>query len=100
MRECIMTIGGSAAPTRSSYLVENPATGEILAEAPECSREQLDEAMRTAADAFASWSNDAAQRRRALEGLAASFAVSLTTCAISPRSSCRRSPCTTINRSR
>ena len=71
MRECTMTIGGSAAPTRSSYLVENPATGEILAEAPECSRQQLDEAMSTAADAFTSWSKDAGQRRRALEGLTA-----------------------------
>jgi acyl-CoA reductase-like NAD-dependent aldehyde dehydrogenase len=71
VRNFTMTIGGSAATARSSFVVEDPATGEVLAEAPECSREQLDEAMRTAADAFTSWSHDARQRRRGLESLAA-----------------------------
>ncbi len=32
MRELTMSIGGSGAATRSTYLVENPATGEVLAE--------------------------------------------------------------------
>ena len=77
MREFTMTIGGSAAVARSSYPVENPATGEILAEAPECSHEQLDEAMRAAAVAFASWSSDTGQRRRGLEALAAAVEANL-----------------------
>jgi acyl-CoA reductase-like NAD-dependent aldehyde dehydrogenase len=40
-----MTIDGKAVPTLATFGVDNPATGEIFAEAPECSRDQLDLAM-------------------------------------------------------
>lgn len=71
MREFTMTIEGTAVTSDVRYVVEDPANGEALAEAPECSQAQLDRAMGAATEALASWSGDAAQRRRVLEGIAA-----------------------------
>lgn len=70
MLEFTMTIAGRPAATRSRFPVENPATGEVIAEAPECDSEQLDEAMHAAESAFAAWSVDKPPRRRALTALA------------------------------
>jgi acyl-CoA reductase-like NAD-dependent aldehyde dehydrogenase len=77
MRQFTMTVGGSPAAAAATYPVENPATGEVLAEAPECSLEQLDEAMRAAAEAFTAWSSDAGQRRHGLEALAGTVEANL-----------------------
>ncbi len=61
-----MTIGGAAAPTEGNFGVINPATGEVFAEAPQCSRAQLDAAFDAAHKAYASWSQDLDARRAAL----------------------------------
>ena len=51
----------------------NPATGKPFAEAPECTREQLDDAMSAAAAAFGPWRRDEAARRKALGDCAAAL---------------------------
>jgi acyl-CoA reductase-like NAD-dependent aldehyde dehydrogenase len=61
-----MTIDGKAVAGASEFGVINPATGKVFANAPECSREQLDGAMEAAASAFKSWSRDEARRRQVL----------------------------------
>jgi acyl-CoA reductase-like NAD-dependent aldehyde dehydrogenase len=61
-----MTIDGKAVGAEAAIDVINPATGEIFARAPDCSREQLDAAMESSQAAFKSWSRDEAARRRAL----------------------------------
>lgn len=53
-----MTIHGSSAPTDRTFGVVNPATGDVFAEAPDCTREQLDAAMESAQRAFEKWSAD------------------------------------------
>lgn len=50
-----MTIGGRLVSAGSTIAVTNPATGEVFAEAPNCSREQLDEAVKVAREAFPGW---------------------------------------------
>jgi acyl-CoA reductase-like NAD-dependent aldehyde dehydrogenase len=73
-----MTIGGEAAATEGSFGVRNPATGEMFARAPKCTRQQLDSAFEAAAKAARSWKADETQRRdvlrRAGERLLASAA--------------------------
>jgi len=69
----VMTIDGQAVPAEQSFGVINPATGEVFAQAPECTREQLDAAMEAAHKAQLSWKLDAAARTEAL--LAAADAV-------------------------
>ncbi len=67
MADYTMTIDGGAAPTLSTFDVINPATGRGFAVAPECSPEQLDQAMESSAKAFAAWrSTDEDARRSAL----------------------------------
>ncbi|NUR85319.1 MAG: aldehyde dehydrogenase family protein [Nonomuraea sp.] len=61
-----MTIGGAQAETSQTFGVINPATGEVHAQAPECSKEQLDQAMAAAAEAYRSWRQDESARRKAL----------------------------------
>ncbi|HTX64017.1 MAG TPA: aldehyde dehydrogenase family protein [Acidimicrobiales bacterium] len=70
MADYAMTIDGVAVPGTSSFDVLDPATNDVLGQAPECSREQLDEAMSAAANAFPVWSVDATGRGRALEAAA------------------------------
>lgn len=78
MSDFVMTIGGDTAPTEGTFGVRNPATGEVFAQAPECSRQQLDAAFDAAAKAARDWKADEAQRRavlnRAAEVLMASTA--------------------------
>jgi acyl-CoA reductase-like NAD-dependent aldehyde dehydrogenase len=62
-----MTIGGRAVPAedQAEFDVVNPATEEVLARAPECSLQQLDEAVRAARQAFLGWSSTPLAERRA-----------------------------------
>jgi len=69
----VMTIDGQAVPAERTFGVINPATGEVFAQAPECTREQLDAALESAHKAQLSWKTDAAARTEAL--LAAADAV-------------------------
>ena len=66
MSEFVMTIGGETAPTEDTFGVRNPATGEVFAQAPECTRQQLDAAFDAAAKAARDWKADEAARRAAL----------------------------------
>jgi acyl-CoA reductase-like NAD-dependent aldehyde dehydrogenase len=61
-----MTIAGDSVPTGETFGVRNPATGEVFAQAPECSREQLDAAFDAAHKAGRDWKSDEAARRAAL----------------------------------
>src|SRR6266513_1999308 len=61
-----MTIDGQAAPTAATFDVLNPATNEVYAQAPECSKEQLDAAMESASKAYRDWRADEGARREAL----------------------------------
>ncbi|MEQ8558225.1 MAG: aldehyde dehydrogenase family protein [Henriciella sp.] len=54
-RDYAMTIGGERVNSNETINVINPATGEVFAQAPDCSREQLDEAVMAAQKAFTSW---------------------------------------------
>ena len=63
MSDFTMTIGGEAVATEATFGVRNPATAEVFAEAPECSRAQLDAAMDSAAKAYRDWKADEDARR-------------------------------------
>jgi acyl-CoA reductase-like NAD-dependent aldehyde dehydrogenase len=64
--EFTMTIDGQPTPTAGTFDVLNPATGEVYAQAPECSKEQLDAAMESSAKAYRDWKADEGVRRDAL----------------------------------
>jgi acyl-CoA reductase-like NAD-dependent aldehyde dehydrogenase len=66
MSDFVMTVGGDTIPTGETFGVRNPATGEVFAQAPECSREQLDAAFDAAAKAARDWKSDEAARRAVL----------------------------------
>ena len=66
MSDFVMTIAGEAAPTEGTFGVRNPATGEVFAQAPECTRQQLDAAFDAAAKAARDWKADEAARRAVL----------------------------------
>ena len=66
MSDFVMTIGGDSVPAGESFGVHNPATGEVFAHAPECSRTQLDAAFDSAAKAYRDWKSDEAARRATL----------------------------------
>jgi acyl-CoA reductase-like NAD-dependent aldehyde dehydrogenase len=66
MAELSMTIDGTAVPTADTFEVINPATGEAHAEAPECSKEQLDAAFESAQKAYRDWRTDEKLRRELL----------------------------------
>jgi acyl-CoA reductase-like NAD-dependent aldehyde dehydrogenase len=68
-----MTIDGKAVAGQASFDVINPATGRPFAKAPECTRDELDAAMHSAAAAFRPWSRDEARRRQALLDCAAAI---------------------------
>ena len=63
MSEFTMTIDGQAVTSPGTLKVINPATGEVFAEVPDCTREQLDVAMESAQRAFRTWKDDYEQRR-------------------------------------
>ena len=66
MSDFTLTIDGKGVPGAGSFGVINPATGKVFAHAPECSRQQLDDAMEAAHRAFGPWQRDEARRRQAL----------------------------------
>jgi acyl-CoA reductase-like NAD-dependent aldehyde dehydrogenase len=68
-----MTIDGKSVPGDSTFGVVNPATGQVFAQAPECSRGQLDAAMDAAVAAQKPWARDEARRRKALLDCAAAI---------------------------
>jgi acyl-CoA reductase-like NAD-dependent aldehyde dehydrogenase len=73
MTDVSMLIGGERRVAPSTFGVVNPATGAVHAEAPDCSREQLDEAFDAAAKAFVDWRRDLDARRAALSAAAAAL---------------------------
>lgn len=73
MREFTMTINGAAAETLGTIGVVNPATGQVFAEAPDCTIAQLDHAMESAQKAFAGWKDDLKLRREVMYACAAAL---------------------------
>jgi acyl-CoA reductase-like NAD-dependent aldehyde dehydrogenase len=63
MTEFTMTVDGQAVTSPGTLKVINPATGEVFAEVPDCTREQLDVAMESAKRAFGTWKDDYGRRR-------------------------------------
>ncbi|MFK7732716.1 MAG: aldehyde dehydrogenase family protein [Pseudomonadales bacterium] len=61
----VMTINGEAVTTNNTLPVYNPATRSVFAHVPDASRAQLDESVRTAREAFKSWSKTPAEERQA-----------------------------------
>ena len=66
MSDFTMTINGKSVPGEATFGVINPASGKVFAQAPECTRAQLDAAMDAASKAFPAWRGDVARRRKAL----------------------------------
>ncbi|HTX07888.1 MAG TPA: aldehyde dehydrogenase family protein [Solirubrobacteraceae bacterium] len=64
------TTPGGAATGQAVLEVINPATGRCIAEVPECTPAELDEAFATAAAAQPAWAADEASRRALLRDLA------------------------------
>ncbi len=65
-----MTLAGEGVEAARTFGVINPATGDVFAEAPDCTEAQLGEAMTSAAEAFRSWRNGEETRRQALQDCA------------------------------
>jgi acyl-CoA reductase-like NAD-dependent aldehyde dehydrogenase len=63
MSQYTMTIDGQPVSSPRTLTVIDPATGEVFAEVPDCTREQLDAAMRSAQRAFGGWKDDYEKRR-------------------------------------
>ncbi len=51
-----MTIGGRPAKSGTTFKAFNPATGQAIAEVPDASEAQLNEAVAAAREAFPAWS--------------------------------------------
>ncbi|WP_329353667.1 aldehyde dehydrogenase family protein [Streptomyces sp. NBC_01261] len=66
-----MTVNGKEVHTSDTFGVDNPATGRVFAQAPDCSPDQLDDALQAASDALPLWRDDIAARRSALLAAAA-----------------------------
>ncbi|MGW5497591.1 aldehyde dehydrogenase family protein [Streptomyces olivaceoviridis] len=61
-----MTINGQPVEGTAAFDVVNPSTGEIFAQAPDCTPDQLDAAMRAAELAQPRWAEDESTRRQLL----------------------------------
>ena len=59
-----MTIGGKAIAGATRYTVINPANGQVIASAPDCSRDELEQAVAAARAAFPSWAARPISERR------------------------------------
>ncbi|MBN4075092.1 aldehyde dehydrogenase family protein [Gammaproteobacteria bacterium AH-315-E17] len=66
MSEFSMTIGGQQVPTKETFDVINPATGELVAQCPNASAEDLDAAVAAAKEAFPAWSSLPDPERKAI----------------------------------
>lgn len=71
METFTMTIGGAAAGSDRLLDVDNPATGQTAFQVPDCSREQLGQAMDAAQQAFAGWRTDPGLRHEVMYACAA-----------------------------
>ena len=60
-----MTIGGESVFGKSTIAVINPANGKLVGEAPDCTAEQLDQAVVTARAAYRTWRGTAPEQRNA-----------------------------------
>lgn len=69
-----MTINGNKVHAQATFDVINPATGDVVGQAPECSVEQLNDTLEGAQAAGRSWRLDEAERRKALLRLADAIA--------------------------
>ena len=70
MNNYYLIIGGEKKSAEKTFDVINPATESVFAQAPDCSREQLDLAVETASKAYQNWKIDQAARRNALSACA------------------------------
>ena len=70
MSQFAMTINGAEVATAATFPVEDPATNEVIAHAPECTDVQMDQAMWAAEEAHNLWRQDRKLRQAALEQLA------------------------------
>lgn len=61
-----LTIDGQAVATDSSYGIVNPATGSVFAQAPDGNTHLVDQAVRSARNAFPQWSQTPLSERQAL----------------------------------
>lgn len=59
-----MLIGGKPVESGATLQVINPATEEVIASVPDCSRDQLDAAVAAAREAFPAWAALSVQQRR------------------------------------
>jgi len=66
MPEFSMTIGGQQVPIKETFDVINPATGELVAQCPNASAEDLDTAVAAAKEAFPAWSSLPDSERKAI----------------------------------
>jgi acyl-CoA reductase-like NAD-dependent aldehyde dehydrogenase len=74
MSQYTMTIDGQQVSSPGALKVINPATGEVFAEVPDCTREQLDVAMESAQRAFRTWKDDYGKRRAVMYACADALA--------------------------
>jgi acyl-CoA reductase-like NAD-dependent aldehyde dehydrogenase len=69
--EHTMTVDGGPVAAAGTFGVINPATGSVFADAPDCTKRQLDAAMESAQRAFlGDWRHDQEARRAALRAAA------------------------------
>lgn len=61
-----MTINGKAVAGTETFGVENPATGQVFAQAPDCSKAELDAAVAAARAALPAWKATPIEKRREL----------------------------------
>jgi acyl-CoA reductase-like NAD-dependent aldehyde dehydrogenase len=61
-----LTIDGRTVDSRNSFGVVNPSTGAVFAQAPDCSQDELNQAVDAARRAFSSWQRSESPRREAL----------------------------------
>ncbi len=73
MHDLGMLIAGKDVPGTASFAVLDPATGREFAEAPDCTRTELDNAMQAAQQALWSWRLDDDARREALHAAVAAI---------------------------
>ena len=77
-KDFTLTIGGRGVAGAASFPVLNPANEQVVAQAPDCSRTQLDAAVAAARAAFPAWSaTPVAERRKALLAIAGVLAANL-----------------------
>ncbi len=73
--ELTMTIDGGPSRGSEQFAVENPATGKAFAKAPDCTREELDQAVAAARRAAPAWAvRPIHERRQMLGALAGALA--------------------------